>query len=111
MSYNNLLVYPSLFDLESSFLSKYLWFVNEVEKSKKIKKTEDWENYKTTEKNAKREIEKAHREYTDKFLNLNASENPKKFYSYIKSKRSNTSRIPTLKENDNLLLSRYMLVS
>jgi hypothetical protein len=25
------------------------------------------------------------------------------FYSYIKSKRSNTSRIPTLKENDNLL--------
>ena len=29
MSCNNLLVYPSLFDLESSFLSKYLWFVNE----------------------------------------------------------------------------------
>ena len=72
-------------------------------KAKKTKKTEDWKNYKTTEKNVKREIEKAHREYTDKFLNLNASENPKKFYSYIKSKRSNTSRIPTLKENDNLL--------
>jgi hypothetical protein len=68
-----------------------------MEKSKKNKKTEDWENYKTTEKNVKREIEKAHREYTDKFLNLNASENPQKFYSYIKSKRSNTSRIPTLK--------------
>ena len=65
-----------------------------MEKSKKIKKTEDWENYKTTEKNAKREIEKAHREYTDKFLNLNASENPQKFSSDIKSKRSNTSRIP-----------------
>ena len=47
-----------------------------------IKKTEDWKNYKTTEKNVKREIEKAHREYTDKFLNLNASENPKKIYSY-----------------------------
>ena len=74
-----------------------------MEKSKKNKKTEDWENYKTTEKNVKREIEKAHREYTDKFLNLNASENPQKFYSYIKSKRSNTSRIPTLKENDKLL--------
>jgi hypothetical protein len=60
-------------------------------KAKKTKKTEDWKNYKTTEKNVKREIEKAHRKYTDKFLNLNASENPKKFYSYIKSKRSNTS--------------------
>jgi hypothetical protein len=55
--------------------------------AKKTKKTEDWKNYKTTEKNVKREIEKAHREYTDKLLNLNASENPKKFYSYIKSKR------------------------
>jgi hypothetical protein len=29
--------------------------------------------------------------------------NPQKIYTYIKSKRSNTSRIPTLKENDNLL--------
>ena len=27
------------------------------------KKTEDWKNYKTTEKNVKQEIEKAHREY------------------------------------------------
>jgi hypothetical protein len=45
-------------------------------KAKKTKKTEDWKNYKTTEKNVKREIEKAHREYRDKFLNLNASENP-----------------------------------
>jgi hypothetical protein len=52
-----------------------------------VEKTEDWKNYKTTEKNVKREIEKAHREYTDKFLNLNASENPKTFYWYIKSKR------------------------
>jgi hypothetical protein len=38
-------------------------------KAKKTKKTEDWKNYKTTEKNVKREIEKAHGEYTDKFLN------------------------------------------
>jgi hypothetical protein len=43
-------------------------------KAKMTKKTEDWKNYKTTEKNVKREIEKAHREYTDKFLNLNAAD-------------------------------------
>jgi hypothetical protein len=72
----------------SSHGLKARWAKNENgKKQKRLRKQKIWENYKTAEKNVKREIEKAHREYTDKFLNLNASENPKKFYSYIKSPR------------------------
>jgi hypothetical protein len=45
----------------------------------------------------------AHRKYFDDILNTSITDNPKKFYSYIKQKKSGQSNIPVIKRNTEIL--------
>ena len=58
----------------------------------------DWERHNTTFKEYKKECKAAH----DKYLNdnvFNDEANPKKFYTYVKSKRKDNASVSTLKVN------------
>ena len=48
-------------------------------------------------------IQESHRTYVDNILNVSINDNPKKFYSYIKQKKSGQSNIPALRLDGNLL--------
>ena len=50
-------------------------------------------------------IQEPHRTYmyVDNILNVSINDNPKKFYSYMKQKKSGQSNIPVLKSDGNLL--------
>jgi hypothetical protein len=50
-------------------------------------------------KKVKDAIQEAHRKYFDDILNTSITDNPKKFYSYIKQKKSGQSNIPVSKRN------------
>jgi hypothetical protein len=54
-------------------------------------------------KKVKDAIQEAHRKYFDDILNTSITDNPKKFYSYIKQKKSGQSNIPVLKRNTEIL--------
>jgi len=62
-----------------------------------------WQRYLKLSKLVKDALEKAHREYFDNILNTSLTDNPKKFYSYVKQKRSGQSNIPALKHNDVII--------
>ncbi|MCG7875845.1 MAG: reverse transcriptase family protein, partial [Candidatus Thiodiazotropha endolucinida] len=51
----------------------------------------------------KKSLENSHRTYVDNILNTSINEDPKKFYSYIKQKKSGQSNIPVLKTNDKVI--------
>ena len=48
---------------------------------------------KTQSTSIKNSLETAHRNYVDNLLNTDIKENPKRFYGYIKPKKSGTSNI------------------
>ena len=62
-----------------------------------------WKRYLALEKAMKSGLAKAHGDYITNILNNNIKDNPKKFYSYIKNKKSGNTSIPTLKDNGNIL--------
>ena len=68
-------------------------------RAKRTRMCTDWERYKSAFKDYKKECKAAH----DKFLQekvFHDEANPKKFYSYIKSKRQDSTSVSALK-NDN----------
>ena len=62
-----------------------------------------WKRYLKLSKLVKNTIQESHRTYVDNILNVNINNNPKKFYSYMKQKKSGQSNIPVLKSDGNLL--------
>jgi hypothetical protein len=62
-----------------------------------------WKIYLALNKKVKDTIQEAHRKYFDDILNTSITDNPKKFYSYIKQKKSDQSNIPVLKRNTEIL--------
>ena len=61
-----------------------------------------WKRYLALSKKVKDAIQEAHRKYFDDILNTIFTDNPKKFYSYIKQKKSGQSNIPGLKRNTEI---------
>ena len=61
------------------------------------------EAYLKLSKLVKDAIQESHRTYVDNILNVSINEDPKKFYSYIKQKKSGQSNIPVLISDGNLL--------
>ena len=67
------------------------------------KESKGWKRFLVLEKEVKEAIQKAHRSYIDNILDGAVKDNPKKFYSYIKQKRSGVSSIPVLKTNNSTI--------
>ena len=62
-----------------------------------------WKRYLALSKKVTDAIQEAHRKYFDDILNTSITDNPKKFYSYIKQKKSGQSNIPVIKRNTEIL--------
>ena len=70
---------------------------------KRNRNSHAWKRYQKLSKLVKESLENSHRSYVDNILNTSISEDPKKFYSYIKQKKSGQSNIPVLKTNGKLV--------
>ena len=70
---------------------------------KRNRNSHAWKRYQKLSKLVKESLENSHRTYVDNILNTSISEDPKKFYSYIKQKKSGQSNIPVLKTNGKLV--------
>ena len=62
-----------------------------------------WKRFLKIRKRVKKSLEDSHRTYIDNILNTSINEDPKKFYSYIKQKKSVQRNIPILKSNYKLI--------
>ncbi len=65
-------------------------------RAKKSGKQTDWEKFKAVRKYVDRELRKAHRAHVEA---VTSTDDPKKFWRYIKSQRKNTSGVQVLKVN------------
>ena len=63
----------------------------------------DWSAYKEIKKQVQRECRKAHDKYVSHIINLDNTHSNKKFWSYIKSKKSEQYGIPTLEKDRQLI--------
>ena len=70
---------------------------------KRNRNSHAWKRYQKLSKLVKEYLQNSHRTYVDNILNTSISEDPKKFYSYIKQKKSGQSNIPVLKNNGKLV--------
>ena len=64
---------------------------------RKAKKVNNWDRYKRLKKEYQAQCRRAHDSYVANLLSDNPSNNPKRFYSYVKSKRCDNSRVAPLR--------------
>ena len=74
---------------------------NAYTKAKASKKTKDWDHYKSIKKKCKIECRKAYNNYVSTMLNNNIKSNPKRLWSFIKSRRCDSSRVAPLSKGGN----------
>ena len=65
--------------------------------AKKSKKVNNWDRYKRLKKEYQAQCWRAHDSYVANLLSDNPSNNQKRFYSYVKSKRCDNSRVAPLR--------------
>ena len=70
-------------------------------KAKASKKTNDWDHYKSIKKKCQIECRKAYNNYVSTMLNNNIKSNPKRLWSFNKSKRCNSTGIAPLSKGGN----------
>ncbi|CAC5399963.1 unnamed protein product [Mytilus coruscus] len=75
-------------------------------KAKRTKHTKDWKRYKFLKAKLKKESRVAHGKYTEDIISTDKhKEKPKRFWSYIKSRKQESTGIVTLKDKNCLLHS------
>lgn len=71
-------------------------------KAKKTRSPKTWSKFKEARQDAKNEIRNSHREYLKGIIGENLAEDPKPFWSYIKSLRKDNTGIPTLRTKNGI---------
>ena len=66
-------------------------------KAKASKKDRDWKRYRTLKTEVKRNIRTAHNQYISNIISPDSKQTPKRFWSFIKSKRQESSGVAPLK--------------
>ncbi|CAG2209800.1 unnamed protein product [Mytilus edulis] len=74
-------------------------------KAKRANNPIDWEKYKRLKANTQKETRKAHRKYIQDVVSNDFKENPKRFYTYVKSKKQESSGVSALTNTDGFLHS------
>lgn len=69
---------------------------NAFNRAKESKNPKDWEHYKALKSKCQSECRKAHNNYIGNMLNDDINKNPKRFWSFIKSKRCDASGVAPL---------------
>ena len=67
----------------------------------------DWCEYKSLEAETQREMRRAHQAYIQDTVNQDLTANSKRFYSYVKSKKQETTGISPLLNQDGFLQSQH----
>ena len=75
-------------------------------KAKTTNNKKDWFKYKSLKTETQREMRRAHQAYIQDTVNQDLTSNSKRFYSYVKSKRQETTGISPLLNQDGFLHSR-----
>ncbi|CAG2209667.1 unnamed protein product [Mytilus edulis] len=65
-------------------------------KAKRSNNQSDWEKYKRLKANTQKETRKAHRKYIQDVVSNDFRENPKRFYTYVKRKKQESSGVSAL---------------
>ena len=76
--------------------------VRAYNRAKQSNNTQDWLDYKNIQKTLQKETKHAEIKYTSTFL-TNNTQNPKKFFSFFKAHKQDTTGITTLLHNDSLV--------
>ncbi|KAI8486093.1 hypothetical protein Bbelb_361930 [Branchiostoma belcheri] len=66
-------------------------------KARKTNSSEAWAKFKRCRKGVKQRVRKAHRDYVSNYLETNIEENPKAFWSYVKSIRQDSTGASALR--------------
>ena len=74
-------------------------------KAKRSGATKDWRRYKSLKAELQRESRRAHSAYMEDIVSEDLQKNPKRFWSYVKSRKQDSSQIVTLKSKDGYLHS------
>ena len=74
-------------------------------KAKQTRHSRDWERYKHLSKSLQRECRKAHNTYVNDIICGDMKQNSKKLWTYLKSKKQDTTGIAPLQHQDGLLRS------
>ena len=74
-------------------------------KARRTNNTKDWARYRHLKTMAQREGRKAHDTYVDETICGEITTNPKRFWSYLKSKRQDAQGVSPLRKADGLLYS------
>ena len=75
-------------------------------KAKNTNNMKDWCKYKSLKAETQREMRRAHQAYIQDTVNQDLTANSKRFYSYVKSKKQETTGISPLLNQDGFLHSR-----
>ena len=67
--------------------------------------TKDWRRYKSLKAELQRESRRAHSAYMEDIVSEDLQKNPKRIWSYVKSRKQDSSQIVTLKSKDGYLHS------
>ena len=65
--------------------------------------TKDWRRYKSLKAELQRESRRAHSAYMEDIVSEDLQKNPKRFWSYVKSRKQDSSQIVTLKSKDGYM--------
>ena len=74
-------------------------------KAKKSGKEQHWAEYRRERNNTTKEIRKAHNKYLNEIVGEALTSNPKTFWSYLKTTKTENIGIPTLKSGQNICVS------
>ena len=74
---------------------------NAYNKAKASKKTKDWDHYKSIKKKCQIECRKAYNNYVSTMLNNDIKSSPKCLWSFIKSKRCDSTGVAPLSKGGN----------
>ena len=74
-------------------------------KAKSTHQKKDWDRYKNIQASAQKEIRYAHRQYMEDVVSSDMKQNPKQFWSFIKSKRQDSTGVSSLIDKDGFLHS------
>ncbi|CAG2244745.1 unnamed protein product [Mytilus edulis] len=79
-------------------------------KAKRSNNPSDWEKYKKLKANTQKETRKAHRKYIQDVVSNDFKENPKRFYTYVKSKKQESSGVSALTNTDDNTSIEYRII-
>ena len=90
----------------TSAIKQHMWLKDRLHKKAiKSHKPKHWDEFKKVRNLVSRFVKKSHSSYLNDVIGASLDTNPKKFWPYVRTSKSESSGIPPLKFNDKLCVS------